>query len=148
MSSSTEPVLTFIRYCFKQDAQFPRTETYDAQLAWISKKWERLTIQKKKYFEDEYERMPVCCVHCQASSDDDSDWGAMPTSNAEGFAIGFAGPSFIEGWNHSSDFPTTLEDGPRLIATIVLKSRGGRLWLCPKRECQELATTYGLLSDY
>ena len=73
------------------------------------KKVGRINYSKEKYFEDEYERMPVCCVHCQASSDDDSDWGAMPISIAEGFAIGFAGPSFIEGWNHSSAFQQLLK---------------------------------------
>ena len=147
MSSNTEPVLSFIRYCFKKDPQFPCTDTYDTQLAWILNKWERLTIQRKKEFEDEYDRMPICCVHCQNSSNDDSGWGAMSDATAEEFAVGFAGSDFIQGWN-IGNFPTTLEDGPRLIATLVLKSRGGRLWLCPNKECQELGSKYHLLSDY
>ena len=137
-SSNIDPPLNFIRHCFKENPHFPNTETYDNQIAWISEKWKRLSCQQKLRYEEEFQAMPVCCVHCLKSSDNDSGWYAMDQYYAEGFAEGFAGEGFLAGWNMSSDFPTTLEDGPKLISTLILKSRGEKLWICPSKECRRI----------
>ena len=138
MASTTEPVLSFIRYCYKFNPYFPREETNEAQMTWISQKWKNLSSHQQMKYQDETMLMPVKCVHCQSQSDDSSGWYAFPEAYASGFAQGCASPAFVSGWNGSSDFPTTNEDAPELISNLILKSRGGKLWICPSQTCRSI----------
>ena len=86
MASTTEPVLSFIRRCYKENPYFPREETHEKQMTWISQKWKNLSSVQQKKYQDETLLMPVHCVHCQSQSADSSGWYAFPEDYAAGFA--------------------------------------------------------------
>lgn len=108
-------------------------------MTWISQKWKNLSYVQQKKYQDETLLMPVHCVHCQSKSNDSTGWYAFPEDYATGFAQGYASPAFVSGWNGgSSDFPTTVEDAPEFLSNLILKSRGGKLWICPSQTCRSI----------